>query len=68
MPRSALVCDVEFYEEYPSRVQRRHSTGATAGFAGDWQITQWLLPQRSGRRTHGALPTRISVAVPVEDF
>jgi cellobiose phosphorylase len=42
--RSALVCDVEFYEEFPSRynvdMNRRHRW-----IRGDWQITQWLLPR-----------------------
>ncbi len=41
--RSALVSDVEFHEEYPSRhnvdVDRRHRW-----IRGDWQITCWLLP------------------------
>jgi cellobiose phosphorylase len=45
--RSALVSDVEFYEEYPSRynvdVDRRHRW-----IRGDWQITQWLLPRVPG--------------------
>jgi len=45
--RSALVSDVEFYEEYPSRynvdVDRRHRW-----MRGDWQITQWLLPRVPG--------------------
>jgi cellobiose phosphorylase len=45
--RSALVSDVEFYEEYPSRyivdMDRRHRW-----MRGDWQITQWLLPQVPG--------------------
>ena len=45
--RSALVCDVEFYEEYPSRynvdMDRRHRW-----IRGDWQITQWLLPRVPG--------------------
>ena len=40
--RSALVSDVELYEEYPSRynvdIERRHRW-----IRGDWQITQWLL-------------------------
>jgi len=40
--RSALVSDVEFYEEYPYRynvdVDRRHRW-----IRGDWQIVQWLL-------------------------
>ncbi|MEO6244140.1 MAG: cyclic beta 1-2 glucan synthetase, partial [Opitutaceae bacterium] len=42
--RSALVSDVEFYEEYPSRykvdVDRRHRW-----IRGDWQISPWLLPR-----------------------
>ena len=41
--RSALVSDVEFYEEHPSRynvdMDRRHRW-----IRGDWQITHWLLP------------------------
>jgi cellobiose phosphorylase len=45
--RSALVSDVEFYEEYPSRynvdIDRRHRW-----MRGDWQITQWLLPRVPG--------------------
>lgn len=45
--RSALVCDVEFYEEFPSRynvdIDRRHRW-----IRGDWQITQWLLPRVPG--------------------
>jgi cellobiose phosphorylase len=45
--RSALVSDVEFYEEHPSRynvdVNRRHRW-----IRGDWQITQWLLPRVPG--------------------
>jgi cellobiose phosphorylase len=45
--RSALVCDVEFYEEFPSRynvdVDRRHRW-----IRGDWQIAQWLLPRVPG--------------------
>ena len=45
--RSALVSDVELYEEYPSRynvdVDRRHRW-----IRGDWQITQWLLPRVPG--------------------
>jgi hypothetical protein len=45
--RSALVSDVEFYEEYPSRynvdINRRHRW-----IRGDWQITQWLLPRVPG--------------------
>jgi cyclic beta-1,2-glucan synthetase len=45
--RSALVSDVEFYEEYPSRynvdIDRRHRW-----IRGDWQITQWLLPRVPG--------------------
>jgi cellobiose phosphorylase len=45
--RSALVSDVELYEEYPSRynvdINRRHRW-----VRGDWQITQWLLPRVPG--------------------
>ncbi|HEX3717310.1 MAG TPA: glucoamylase family protein [Verrucomicrobiae bacterium] len=45
--RSALVSDVEFYEEYPWRynvdISRRHRW-----IRGDWQITQWLLPRVPG--------------------
>jgi len=45
--RSALVSDVELYEEYPSRynvdIERRHRW-----IRGDWQITQWLLPRVPG--------------------
>jgi len=52
--RSALVSDVEFYEEYPSRyavdVDRRHRW-----IRGDWQITQWLLP-----RVRGSGPARMA--------
>jgi cellobiose phosphorylase len=45
--RSALVSDVEFYEEYPScynvDIDRRHRW-----IRGDWQISQWLLPRVPG--------------------
>ena len=45
--RSALVSDVEFYEDFPSRynvdMDRRHRW-----IRGDWQITQWLLPRVPG--------------------
>ena len=45
--RSALVSDVEFYEENPSRynvdANRRHRW-----IRGDWQIMQWLLPRVPG--------------------
>ena len=45
--RSALVSDVELFEEYPSRynvdMDRRHRW-----IRGDWQITQWLLPRVPG--------------------
>jgi len=41
--RSALVSDVEFYEDYPSRynvdIDRRHRW-----IRGDWQIAPWLMP------------------------
>jgi hypothetical protein len=55
--RSALVSDVQLYEEYPSRytadVSRRHRW-----IRGDWQITTWLLPRVPGpdlRRVANAL-------------
>ncbi len=45
--RSALVSDVEFYEEYPFRynvdVDRRHRW-----IRGDWQTMHWLLPRVPG--------------------
>jgi cellobiose phosphorylase len=45
--RSALVSDVELYEEFPSRynvdMDRRYRW-----IRGDWQITQWLLPRVPG--------------------
>ena len=45
--RSALITDVELYEEYPSRynvdINRRHRW-----IRGDWQIAQWLLPRVPG--------------------
>ena len=45
--RSALVSDVELYEEYPSRyntdINRRRRW-----IRGDWQIAQWLLPRVPG--------------------
>jgi hypothetical protein len=45
--RSALVSDVELYEEYPSRyntdINRRHRW-----IRGDWQVAQWLLPRVPG--------------------
>ena len=45
--RSALVSDVEFYEEYPARyntdINRRHRW-----IRGDWQIALWLLPRGPG--------------------
>ncbi len=45
--RSALVSDVELYEEFPSRyntdINRRHRW-----IRGDWQIAQWLLPRVPG--------------------
>jgi cyclic beta-1,2-glucan synthetase len=50
--RSALVSDVEFYENHPSRynvdIDRRHRW-----IRGDWQIAQWLrsrVPVSDGRR------------------
>jgi cellobiose phosphorylase len=55
--RSALVSNVELYEEYPSRynvdVRRRHRW-----IRGDWQIAQWLWPQvavADGRRVANPL-------------
>ena len=54
--RSALVSDVELYEDYPSRynvdIDRRHRW-----IRGDWQITHWLLP-RYPVLTPGALLIR----------
>ena len=57
--RSALMSDVEFYEEYPSRynvdVDRRHRW-----IRGDWQATQWLLsrvPGADARRIANPLST-----------
>ena len=45
--RSGLVCDVEFYEEFPSRynvdMDRRYRW-----IRGDWQITPWLLSRVPG--------------------
>jgi cellobiose phosphorylase len=45
--RSALVSDVELFEEHPSRynadINRRHRW-----IRGDWQISQWLLPRVPG--------------------
>ncbi len=45
--RSALLSDVELYEDFPSRymadVSRRHRW-----IRGDWQIAGWLLPKVSG--------------------
>jgi cellobiose phosphorylase len=45
--RSALVSDVELYEDYPARyntdINRRHRW-----IRGDWQIAQWLLPRVPG--------------------
>lgn len=55
--RSALVSDVELFEQHPSRydvdIDRRHRW-----IRGDWQITQWLLPRVPGpdaRRIHNPL-------------
>lgn len=48
--RSALVSDVQLYEEYPSRynvdIDRRHRW-----IRGDWQIAQWLLSRVPGSDT-----------------
>ena len=45
--RSALVSDVQLFEEFPSRyradIQRRHRW-----MRGDWQIASWLLPRVPG--------------------
>ena len=45
--RSALVSDIELYEDYPSRynvdIDRRHRW-----IRGDWQISPWLLPRVPG--------------------
>jgi cyclic beta-1,2-glucan synthetase len=45
--RSALVSDVELFEEFPARystdMQRRHRW-----IRGDWQIAAWLLPRLPG--------------------
>jgi cellobiose phosphorylase len=45
--RSALLSDVELYEDFPSRyptdVSRRHRW-----IRGDWQIARWLLPRVPG--------------------
>jgi len=53
--RSALLSDVELFEDYPSRypadVSRRHRW-----MRGDWQIARWLLPRVPARRTHGDGP------------
>src|SRR5208282_5951081 len=49
--RSALLSDVELYEDFPSRypsdVSRRHRW-----IRGDWQIAWWLLPWVPGTATH----------------
>ncbi len=49
--RSALLSDVELYEDFPSRypadVSRRHRW-----IRGDWQIAWWLLPWVPGKGTH----------------
>ena len=50
--RSALVSDVEFYEDHPSRynaeIARRHRW-----IRGDWQIARWLLPLVPGAKGRG---------------
>ena len=50
--RSALLSDVELYEDFPSRyltdVSRRRRW-----IRGDWQIAWWLLPRVSGRARTG---------------
>jgi cyclic beta-1,2-glucan synthetase len=56
--RSALLSDVELYEEYPSRypadVSRRHRW-----IRGDWQIAAWLLP-RVRSLAGGSVPNPVS--------
>ncbi|HEV7222619.1 MAG TPA: glucoamylase family protein [Pirellulales bacterium] len=56
--RSALLSDVELYEDFPSRypvdVSRRHRW-----MRGDWQIAWWLLP-RVPRRAAGRVENPIS--------
>ena len=51
--RSALLSDVQLYEEYPSRysadVSRRHRW-----IRGDWQIASWLLRRVPGNGTDNA--------------
>ena len=55
--RSALLSDVELYEEYPSRypadVSRRHRW-----MRGDWQIARWLLPWVPNREGQARARTR----------
>jgi cellobiose phosphorylase len=50
--RSALISDVELYEEYPSRynadINRRRRW-----IRGDWQIALWLLPRVPGPDARG---------------
>jgi cellobiose phosphorylase len=50
--RSALLSDVELYEEFPARypadVNRRHRW-----IRGDWQIAGWLLPRVRTRKEEG---------------
>ncbi len=56
--RSALLSDVELYEEFPSRyptdVSRRHRW-----IRGDWQIAGWLLP-RVRTLAGGRIPNTIT--------
>src|SRR5690606_35689860 len=51
--RSALLSDVELYEEFPSRypadVSRRHRW-----IRGDWQIALWLLPCVPSLKNHAS--------------
>ena len=59
--RSALVCDVEFYEAFPTRysvdMDRRHRW-----IRGDWQIAPWLRSRvpGAGRRPRANPLTRLS--------
>jgi len=55
--RAGLLCDVELYDEHPSRyaedVARRHRW-----IRGDWQIARWVLPGvpgKDGRRRSNSL-------------
>ncbi len=66
MPAAALVSDVEFYEDYPSRynvdVGRRHRW-----IRGDWQIMRWLLPWVPGAEEQ-RIANPLSAFVAVENL